>query len=176
VLEREKILPEPDQCILNVPIIFIHAHKKCRFKAFVMGVMMPEEFNEIVKVVSIEGPVFEMPEAVQLGRPGMETEIVGTHIHFFHQLFCFVDDGGTVSPCEYGSKKGGDLDVLFLSEKVWDADGVAGNKRLINVYFQFLVKKIFQFLFSAHPANICLWLNLKFNAWKVDLFRRTLGE
>jgi hypothetical protein len=95
--------------------------------------MMPEEFDEVVEVVSIERSVFKMPEAIQLGRSGVKTEIVGTHIHFFHQLPGFIDDGGAVSPGEDSREKCCDLDVLFLAEKVWDGYGIIDNERLIDV-------------------------------------------
>ena len=103
---------------------------------------MPEEFNEVVEVVSIEGSVFEIPEVIQLARPRVKTEIVGTHIHFFHQFPGFSDDGGTISPGKNSGEKCCDLDVLFLAKKVWDTNWITGDERLINVRLQFLIKKL----------------------------------
>ena len=74
--------------------------------------------------------------------PCVKTEIVGTHIHFFHQLPGFIDYGGTISPGKDSGEKCCYLDVLFLAKKVWDTNWIIGDERLINVRFQFLIKKL----------------------------------
>jgi hypothetical protein len=95
--------------------------------------MMPEEFNEVVKVVCVKSPVFEVFESIQLSRPGIEAEIIGAHIHFFHQLPGFINNGFTVPPGENGSKERSDLNVLFFAEQVRDGYWVIDNERLIDV-------------------------------------------
>ena len=121
-----------------------------------MGVVMLEEFDEVVEVVCIESPVFKIFEGSQVSWFGMQTEIVRAHIHFIHQVPGFVDDGGAVSPGENGGEKSCDLDVLFLSEQVRDAYRVIENKGLINMCLQLLIQKIFKGFHFAHSANIRL--------------------
>lgn len=133
VLKGKEIPAERNQAFFDVIVIFFQTGDKGSFQAIVMGVVVPEEFDEIIEIIGIEGPVFEVFKADKVVTAGIQAELMGAHIHPFHQFPGFIYDGGPIAPGKNGSEKSRDLYILFFTEKIWYTYRVIDNERLITV-------------------------------------------
>lgn len=79
----------------------------------------------------------------------VNAKFIGLHIHSFHQLEGFLDDGSSIAPGKDGSKKASYFNICWLGKKVRDGNGVIGNKKRLIVFINLFIKKNFQVL-SIH--------------------------
>lgn len=60
VFQGEKVLSESDQAFFNIFIVSVHPPGECILKTGILAVMVLEKTDEIVEVIRIESPVFEI--------------------------------------------------------------------------------------------------------------------
>ena len=133
VLKGKEIPAERNKPLPDIIVIFFQAGNKSRLQAIMMSIVMPEVFDEIIKIIGIEGPVLEVFKTIKVRTACIQAELMGAHIHPFHQFPGFIYDGCAIPPGENGSKKSRDLDILFFTEKVRNTYRVIDNERLIAV-------------------------------------------
>jgi hypothetical protein len=80
----------------------------------VLAIVPGKKVDEVQKVSVVERPVTELIEPLKVMLPVAEQKLVRSVVHELHKSDAVGYDCLALTPCERGSKKSGDLDVLFF--------------------------------------------------------------
>lgn len=89
-----------------------------------MGIVVPEETDEVQQVGIVEGTVFEAEELPEVLITVVQDKLVGIVIHAPEEIGAFVDDGFALPPSQNCRKECGNFDILFFLKTVGNADGI----------------------------------------------------
>lgn len=106
-----------------------------------LRIVLSEKMNAVKQVVLIERAVLETKQALEVGIAVLGYKLVRRHVHAFHQLMAFANDGGAVAPGKNGSKEAGDFDVLLFGKQMRNGNGIVGNKGGLVIQLHLLIEQ-----------------------------------
>src|SRR4051812_17716264 len=109
--------------------------------------------NKIQQVGVVECTVLKTQQPPQIVFAVMYDKIIRRIVHPLQNLFRLVYNGSPISPGKYGSKQGGNFNVLLFTERVRNTNRVIFNKGRCIVFFHFAVEKRFQLIRHGGKGN-----------------------